>query len=392
MDLPERAGGPLIHFHAASVGEISSLAPVVREVSREVPGYGLLVTTMTPTGRDRAAALITGADVRLVPYDFRSAMRRFMNRMRPSVIVVTETELWPNLLREASRLEIPLVLVNGRISVKSIGRYRRVGALVRSMLSQFDLMLMRSDEDAGRALSLGADPDRVRVVGNTKYDVLAGPVPAEQRRALRKRLGISDAAPVVMLGSARQGESEILLEAIRAESMETLPTVILAPRHLENVRLIEAVCRRSGYGVALSAGAGESGRAPEAGEAGGAGRAIIVNEMGRLLEYYAISDIGVVGGTFKPHGGHNPLEPASQGAVVVVGPHRDNIADDMDYLISRDAAVITDEPGLGAVIRGLLFDPARMSALAERAAGAVQDKKGASRRSIEAMKARGLLG
>lgn len=390
--MPERPPGPLIHFHAASVGEISSLAPVVREVATAVPGHALLVTTMTATGRERAADVIEGAEVRLVPYDLRPAMRRFMNKMKPSLIIVTETELWPNMLREASRLGIPLVLINGRISIKSIGRYRRVEALVTSMLSQFDLMLMRSDEDAGRALSLGADPERVRVTGNTKYDVLAGPVAPEKRRALRKRLGIGDATPVVVLGSAREGESEILLEAMASQRMETLPTLVLAPRHLENVGHIEAACRRFGYAVTLSAGGG--GDAPSSGgnEDGAGGRAVIVNEMGRLLAYYAISDIGIVGGTFKPHGGHNPLEPASQGAVVVVGPHRENIADDMDYLISRDAAVVTTVERLGVVLAGLLFDPAGMSALAERAAEAVEAKKGASRRCALAMKSGGLLG
>jgi 3-deoxy-D-manno-octulosonic-acid transferase len=236
--------------------------------------------------------------------------------------------------------------------------------------------------------------------------VLPGPLPAEKRAALKRRLGIAGDAPVVTLGSARQGESEMLLAALEGPEAERAPVVILAPRHLENVPRVAAACAESGYDVTLSAAAGTEsaarggggGGAPadEGGAgahgAGGARRAVIVNEMGRLLEYYAISDIGVVGGTLKPYGGHNPLEPASQGAVVVVGPHRDNIGDDMDYLASRDAVVVTDGVRLGAVIRSILSDPAMMKGLAERAALAVEAGRGASLRCVEAMKARGLLG
>lgn len=409
VDLGEPRAGRLVHFHAASVGEISSVAPVVRELRKEVPDRDILVTTMTATGRKRAAELIPDAVVRLIPFDFKPAMRRFMKTLNPCLTVIAETELWPNLLREASRRQVPLVLVNGRISSKSIGHYRRLRALVASMLSQFDLLLMRSDEDGRRVKSLGADPGRVEVVGNTKYDVLPGPIPEEKRAALKGRLGIAGDRPVVTLGSAREGESEMLLEALDGLDPEAAPVVILAPRHLENVPGLEAACRESGYGVTLSAEAGAGGGgapgtaeagagAPGTGEAGAeaceageARRAVIVNEMGKLLEYYAISDIAVVGGTLRPYGGHNPLEPASQGAVVVIGPFRDNIADDMDYLASRDAVAVTDGMRLDEVIRDILSDPERMRGLADRAAMAVEAGKGASLRCVEAMKARGLL-
>jgi 3-deoxy-D-manno-octulosonic-acid transferase len=194
-----------------------------------------------------------------------------------------------------------------------------------------------------------------------------------------------------MLGSAREGESEILLEALKEQSVEALPVVILAPRHLENVSRVGAACRKYGYSVTYSAGPPEGESGAEEGAMGEGRRAIVVNEMGRLLEYYSISDIGVVGGTLEEHGGHNPLEPASQGAVVVVGPHRDNILDDMDYLVARDAAITTDAARLGKVIRDLLFEPSRMEGLARRAAEAVEARKGASGVCVEAMKARGLL-
>ncbi len=387
MDLGGGRAEAPVHFHASSVGEISSIAPVVREVEKALPGHALLVTTMTATGRRRAAEVIPEAEVRLLPFDFLPAMRRFVRTLRPAMMVIAETELWPNLLREARRRQIPMVLVNGRISTRSVKRYLKFLPVVRSMLSQFDLLLMRSAEDADRVIMLGADPGRVMVTGNTKYDALPGPAGEAERARLRKRLGLAGQGPVVILGSARRGESEILLAALEGLDGAAAPTLVIAPRHLENVPDVTAALKAAGYAVRLSAGPAE-GPAPGA---PGRRRAVIVNEMGRLLDYYGASDIAVLGGTFAPRGGHNPLEPVSRGAVLVVGPHRDNIADDMACLMDRGGAVVTDEAGLGGALRGLLADPARMQSIARSAASALQARKGASLRCVEAMKARGLI-
>jgi len=387
LDLAAGPAKPLIHFHASSVGEISSIAPVVSEAARAFPGHALLVTTMTATGMRRAAEVLPGTEVRLLPFDFKPAMQRFVRTLKPAVTIIAETELWPNLLREARRRDTSLVLVNGRISTKSIRRYLRLRRLVRSMLSQFDLLLMRSAEDADRAIMLGADPERVVVTGNTKYDVLPGPMEEERRRALKERLGLAWGRPVIILGSARDGETEVLLRGLEALDSGAVPAVVIAPRHLENVPRFDAALRRAGYTVRLSAAGAGDGPAELLGER----EAIMVNEMGRLLEYYAVSDIAVLGGTFAPHGGHNPLEPASQGAVVVVGPYRDNIADDMEYLMGENGVVITDGAGLGGTLRDLIADPARMEATAQRASCAVRARKGASLRSLEAMKSAGVF-
>jgi 3-deoxy-D-manno-octulosonic-acid transferase len=376
--------GPLIHFHAASVGEISSLAPVVTELRRRAPGYAVMITTMTRTGARRAAEAVPGARVGLLPFDLAPAIRRFLGVARPEVLVIAETELWPNLLEEAVRLGTRAVLVNGRVSSRTIGHYSRLRPLMASVLSDFDLLLMRSEEDAARLLSLGADPADVEVAGNTKYDMLPGRAPLVEREKGRADLGIEPGRPVVMLGSAREGESEILLGALEAAGRGQAPAVIIAPRHLEVVARVEAACRRYGYGVVLSAAGGSI-------PAGSPGSVIIVNEMGRLLHFYALADIAVLGGTFAPRGGHNPLEPASQGAVVVAGPYRDNIKDDMQYLLSADAAVVTDEAGLAAAIGSLLAEPGRVEAMAGRASSAVLARKGAAVRCVDAMMARGII-
>ncbi len=369
LDLEAGAGKRLIHFHAASVGEISSAAPVVGEIRKETPGTAVLVTTMTVTGRRRAAEAVPDARTLIVPFDFRPAMRRFMDTFQPALTIIVETELWPNLIGEAARREVPLVLVNGRISARSLGRYRLLRPLVGAMLERFDLLLMRSHEDARRIISLGADPGRVEVTGNTKYDVLHAPPEAGRRAALKRAHGIDESRPVIMLGSARPGESEILLGALERLDLEVRPVVVLAPRHLETAAGVAAACRKTGYDVVFSAGGG----------------------AGRLLDYYTMCDIALVGGTFRPHGGHNPLEPASRGAVVIVGPHRSNIEDDVAYLMSKEAVLLAGEHDLGGVIRGLLGGAAGMRELGARAAAAVQSGKGAAKRCVEAMKSRGLL-
>jgi 3-deoxy-D-manno-octulosonic-acid transferase len=369
------------------VGEISSIAPVVRAVGAEVPGHRLLVTTMTATGRRRAAALLPEAEVRPVPLDFKPAMRRFMKTLRPAVTIVAETELWPNMLREASRQGTRLVLVNGRISTRTIKHYLRLRPLVRSMLSQFDLLLMRSPEDADRVRMLGADPGRVVVTGNTKYDALPGPADGAEREGLRESLGLAPREPVIILGSAREGETEILLAALADLDVVPGPALMVAPRHLENVPKVAAALEAAGYAARFSTRLRDgAARLPADGR-----RAVVVNEMGRLIEYYAAADIAVLGGTFKPHGGHNPLEPASRGAVVVVGPYRDNIADDMDYLASEGAVVSTDGAGLAEALGDLMSDPAGMKAIAARAATAVEGRRGASARCVEAMRSGGIL-
>ena len=383
LDLEVPDGGPLVHFHASSVGEISSIAPVVWEFKREFPDYARLVTTMTRTGSRRAKTLIPDACVTLIPFDMKPAVSRFVGAMRPRTLIIAETELWPNLLREAKRRGAALVLVNGRISAPALKRYERMRPLVASMLSQFDLMLMRSEENAERIRSLGADPERVHVSGNTKYDVLPGRVGAEGRAALRRRLGLAESRQVITLGSAREGESEVLLKAVRRLDSDEVPAVVLAPRHLENVGGLEATCSRMGFSVSLSSGCGD--------DTGGPGDVIIVNEMGGMLEYYAMSDIALVGGTLRPFGGHNPLEPASQGAAVVLGPHRDNIVDDVEYLMSMGAAVMTDEDDLADLLERLLSDRAGLAALGERGAAAVEAGKGAAARCVAEIKARGIL-
>jgi 3-deoxy-D-manno-octulosonic-acid transferase len=382
--LPPR-GRRAIWFHSASVGEVSTIAPVVAQVRKVRPGVPIVVTTMTPGGARRAAEKIGGAEVGLVPFDFPASMKRFVATLEPSCLIVGETEIWPNMVEETKKSGATVILVNGRISARSYPRYRLIRTLMRGVLNDFDLLLMRSEVDAGRIINLGADPKRVQVAGNTKYDILPEPLAAGRRLEVRAALGMGENLKIVTLGSAREGESEIVLGAVADPRLLRTCSVIIAPRHLELVSQIEQVCRGLGLRHRVLTDLVCGGGAVEAGEV------LILARMGLLIEAYAASDIAIVGGTFRPFGGHNPLEPASQGCVTVVGPHIQNIRDDIEYLMERSAALVVERDSLAETLAGLLADPGRRKIIGDAAARAVMERKGIAARCVALMIERGVL-
>lgn len=384
--LPASRTGPTIWFHAASVGEVSTIAPVVTEVVRARPGVPVVVTTMTPTGARRAAEKLGQAEVILVPFDFAPAMRRFVAALKPACLIIGETEIWPNMVREARRFGARVMLVNGRISEKSYPRYRLVRALLKDVLDDFDVLLMRSQIDADRILDLGADPARVEVAGNTKYDILPSPAAPTERARLRRAMGIPESTGLVTLGSAREGEAEILLRAVCDQGIKESCRLIIAPRHLEQVPQIEQACGDAGFACESVTDLGGPGDPAARGPA-----VLILARMGLLMTAYGVTDVAVVGGTFKPFGGHNPLEPASQGCVTVVGPHIQNIRDDIQYLTARLCALVVDEAGLGPGLAQLIISPEVRSRMGEAAIRAVADKKGIAAGCVRTMLRRGLL-
>lgn len=365
---------------------MSTIAPVVSEVRKVRQDVPIVVTSMTRGGAERAANKLRDVEISLVPFDFLPCMRRFVGALEPSCLIIGETEIWPNLVFEAKRQGSPVVLVNGRISEKSYPRYRLVRAFMRTVLRNFDLLLMRTQTDAERILSLGAHPDRVEVIGNTKYDVLPLPATQDARERTRRDLGLDPDVKVVTLGSAREAECEIVLKALASSAVRRLARIIIAPRHLDLVPEVEQACRTEGLSYAtlsrLGTVRGEGGRGVDV---------LILAQMGRLMEVYAISDIGIVGGTFRPFGGHNPLEPASQGCVTLVGPHIGNIKDDIDYLTSRSCAFVVSEAGLADKVVQLLTDGGMRSRVGRLAVQAVEEKKGIAARCVEAMLRRDLL-
>jgi len=359
-----------VWVHAVSVGEVQACAPLITALYRRHPDRPLTVTTFTPTGAARARALFGNiAEVRYVPYDLPGAVRRFLKRVDPQLAVIFETELWPNLYRECGRRRVPLVLASARISERSLGRYRRLGALFRDALSQASIVAAQGEADAARFRELGADAGSTHVTGNLKFDFeLPEDIP-ERGRRLRRHY--ARRRPAWVAGSTREGEEAAVLEAQR-EVRGTHPDALLviAPRHparfTEVAQLIadggESFTRRS-----------DGERAEDEDVA-----VLLLDSLGELLEFYAAADVAFVGGSLVPVGGHNLLEPAALGLPVLTGPHNFNSADVARLLVARGAAQIVHNPQeLGARVSALLSDPAERERMGSQGRASVEGSRGA---------------
>jgi 3-deoxy-D-manno-octulosonic-acid transferase len=368
------------------MGETSTIAPVVTEIAGRCRHCRLVVTTMTVAGQRRAREILKMSETMLLPFDFHPAMRRLIRSLQPTMLIIGETEIWPNLIVEASRAGVPLAVVNGRISKKSYPRYKLIRPLTRFVLSRLDLLLMRTHMDGRRAVKLGAREDRVFPVGNVKYDNLPEPLPDEARSGIRNELGLASARLVITLGSARDGETAILLAAIRSAAIEPEPLVIIAPRHMNLVPQVEEACRAEGL-ECRTVREGETVAPAELEET----QVLIFAQMGRMLQVYSISDIAIVGGTYKNFGGHNPLEPASQSAVTIVGPHIQNIRDDIAYLRARKGAFLVKLKDLPGMLSRFADDTGGRKKIGEAAVKAVLERKGIAAKCVEMMLERGFL-
>jgi len=368
-----------VWVHGASVGELRAAAPLVLGLlGRDVP---VVVSATSPAGRDTASELVGQAGAaRLLPLDLLPLVSRAFARARPRALVLVETELWPGLLWEARRRQVPVLLVNARISDRALPRYRRLRPFVRSMLSWVSAVQAQSEAHARRLLDLGAPPDRVEVGGNLKFD-LPEPDPADPvARALRRsRAG---GWRVVVAGSTHPGEEEALVRAVAGLARVGL---VVAPRHLERLAEAEEEIRRAGREVVRWSALGEP---LEAGILGafGAGRVIVVDAMGLLPRLYGGARCAFVGGTLAPVGGHNPLEALVWGVPVIVGPHTANIREFVAEILERSVGTRVDGPeGLGPALEGYLEDPEARDLAARAARALFAEHRGATQRALRAL-------
>jgi len=366
---------PSLWLHAVSLGEMTAAAPLVRALMSRYPQSPLLLTTATPTGRARARELYGAAvDVRFLPYDTPRAVARFMDRARPRVAILMETELWPNLFRECERRRVPLVLASARLSAKSVARYRRFGALFRGIFSASSLIAAQTREDAERFIAIGAPSARVQVVGNVKFDVQVSEDVMARAGALRASLG--GGRPVWIAGSTHAGEEEQVLAAhrlLRTEQPAAL--LLLVPRHPDR---FDAVAERLRHG-AVRFTRRSGGELPD-----GATQVVLVDTVGELAALYAAADVAFVGGSLVPIGGHNLLEPAALGVPVLTGPSYFAGKDIARLLIQQGAALeVQDARELAAALARLLGDLTerqRMGAVGRRL---VEANRGSVARLLE---------
>jgi len=362
-------GKDVIWVHAVSVGEVRTVARLVDFLKSEFPGKSILITTMTPTGSEQVRQLHGDSVLHCyAPYDLPGSVRRFLDRTKPTLAFVIETEFWPNILRLCEERGIPTLLLNVRVSPKSFKGYSKFPNFIRHMLERPTLIAAQSDHDAERLLTLGAPEDKVTVTGNLKFD-LEPPVGVEDTaRHLRDRWGAS--RPVWIAASTHEGEEPKVLEAFRTlldTHSDTL--LILVPRHPERFASVEKLCRREGYAVERHS----DRREPLPAET----NILIGDTMGELVSLYAASDVAFIGGSLIRHGGHNLVEAMVVGTPCVFGPHVFNFEQSSRTALEYGAAEqVRDARALAATIAGYLDDPDRRSRAAEAAWRVIEDNRG----------------
>jgi 3-deoxy-D-manno-octulosonic-acid transferase len=376
-ELLPQGPGPRIWLHGASAGDLLALSPMIDRLRARFPTAQVIVSTITNTGhlmaRERLRKKIDA--VVYAPWDLWGATRRAVRAIRPDLLVLEYTEIWPNLIRAAHRFGAKVALTNGRFSARHLRRYRAFFSAIGNPLEDVDLFLMREEDEAERAMMLGAARERVRVTGNTKFDALAPLEQAGDDHALREALGLPGNAKVWIAGSTHEGEEELLLQVYRRLVKEHPDLrLVIAPRYVE----------RAGRVLGLVTAAGLHGALRSKGNPGG-GSVVVLDSIGELAQAYRLATLVFVGGSFTTRGGQNILEPAAHGRPVLFGPHMENFRDSVQVLVGRGGIQVNDAEHLERVVGELLARPDRCRALGELARGAVRQVSGASDRNVEAL-------
>jgi 3-deoxy-D-manno-octulosonic-acid transferase len=371
------AARPTIWIHAVSVGEVLAISPLVEELQQAFPQFRVLVSTTTDAGQTLARARFSEQNVFYFPLDFGFAVRPYLRALRPHLVILAETEFWPNFLRLAHQGGAQVAVVNARISDRSLPGYRRFRRLLPKVLRHVDLFLAQTPEDATRLRDIGAQPDRIQVSGNLKFDVTVPPPPPIVA-ALRAAFRSAGAGPIIVCGSTVEGEEPLLLEVFQEILRAYAGAVmILAPRHPE--RFVQAARLLDQLGMRYWRRSGWNGESM-------AGGVLLVDSIGELASLYVLGDIAFVGGSLVPRGGHNIIEPAQYGVPIIVGNHFENFRDIVELFESRDAVRIARPAEFRSVLLFLLANEAARRALGLRAEETLKTQAGATERTLEALK------
>ncbi|MGB8656681.1 MAG: 3-deoxy-D-manno-octulosonic acid transferase [Candidatus Zixiibacteriota bacterium] len=378
----------IIWFHAASVGEVKALSTIIPRVSQEHPEYGMVVSTVTKSGKKEAENTLKGVKlIFYLPVDLKRFMRRALNRIRPVALILVETELWPNLIREAKKKGCFVAAINGRISDRSLRKYLWVKGLFSETLSCFDLLCMQSEEHKKKMILLGADAGKIAVTGNLKFDRLLYSCDTTDKSDLRRKMSIPDDLKVIIGGSVRSGEEKTLIGVFkRLKQRNRCLFLVLAPRHLDRLGDVERIL--SDQGLRFIQKSKLDGPARELSQKATTSLAdkdaLLVDTMGELSELYALADVAFVGGSLVPVGGHNLLEPAICGVPVLFGPHVDHFKEEARILIESGGGIqVENEEDLYLNLSDLLSNDEKRMDLGRRAKEAVQKQTGASQRTID---------
>ncbi|HEY4745147.1 MAG TPA: 3-deoxy-D-manno-octulosonic acid transferase [Desulfuromonadaceae bacterium] len=370
---------PVIWLHAVSVGEAIASRPLLKALRQRYPGHCIVLSTTTETGRAIAKGFAEKDCCIYFPFDFLPAVQRTLDAIGPQVVIIMETEIWPNFTREAARRGIPLILANGRISDRSFGRYRQFSWFFRRPLGQFSALCMQTDADRERICAIGAPQEQALTAGNLKYDIPARQPTAVEKRDLRVRYSMSAGLIVLTAGSTHPGEEESVLATYRELlNITDRLFLVLVPRHPERAGEVAKMLDRRGLIYRRRSAMGTDTRMFRG------GNVLLVDTIGELMDLYALSDLVFVGGSLVPTGGHNLLEPASVGVPSVFGPHMTNFREIAALVAKYEAGIQVDGPnGLTDACRGLIGDADRRRQLGQNGLRMVEENGGATERHLE---------
>ena len=374
--------------HAASVGEVMAATPILKEFSKLGPDWEVIVSVITPGGYEVASAMIGKGVMAVVysPFDVPWIVRRSVRTIQPDLYMNLETELWPNIAYCLSKNRVPAIIVNGRISDKSIGRYLQIKPFVRWCLSSFQSILVQSQIDMDRFIALGAAPERTSVIGNAKFDQAPEGLNESSKAQLRASFGIDEAAPVLVFGSTRQEDEERILISAYKTLHARYPrlAVIHAPRHVDRAEAVKTLWKEAGYDVV---------RRSEMGPYGPKSDQVVLDTFGELANVYALATVVFIGNSLtEPGGGQNILQPLAQGKPVVYGPKMQNFRDSIAMAEKSNVGFKVYNPDeLTAKLEDLLEQKEETEALAIRARSLIDSNRGvAARYAAEIAKVVGL--
>jgi 3-deoxy-D-manno-octulosonic-acid transferase len=378
--VPDRLRHPAaantIWIHAVSVGEVLAISRVIGELRSELPAWRIVVSTTTDTGQKLARERFGENNVFYFPVDLPFAVRAYLQALGPKLLVLAESEFWPNLLHWARLSGAAVAVVNARVSDRSLPRYLRFQELLRPVMQNVQLFLAQSEEDARRLVQMGAPAERVQASGNLKFEVkppLRPPIAAVFSAIKREENG-----PLLVAGSTLDGEEAMLVEMFR----QVLPrypkaVMVLAPRHPERFDVVAALLELSGLRYQRRS-QWKAGR-PTAGDV------FLLDSIGELASLYEFAEVAFVGGSLVPRGGHNVLEAAQFGTPILVGPYTENFRDIVDVFRDADALRVVTPQSLTATVLQLLEDPDERAALGRRAFEVLRSQRGATERTVSAL-------
>jgi len=369
-----------------------AIKELVKELKKAYPTKKFVISTVTPTGNKIAQRLVQAGDfVTYLPLDFGLIIRHSLNKIKPSLFIIAETEIWPNLILQLYRRKIPVILVNARISDRAFSGYRKIKLLLKPVLEKISLFCAQTDRDAQRFKALGVPGEKIRVTGNMKFDVTDYTGSKKDYTDYRRKLALESKDRLLVAGSTHPGEEEMIL-GVYKDLLNDFPNLklLLAPRHPERTRDIEKIVIKYGLNLVkvsqlaslpvcqLNRPTGQQAKRPTV---------FILDTIGELLSFYAIADIVFVGGSLIKKGGHNILEPASQGKPILFGPYMFNLRDIAELFLKNRAAVqVNSREELKIKIKELLSKPEEAADLGRRARDLISENRGATQRTLDIIK------